>query len=174
MQMSACFTGHRPKRFHFGYDESHEDCLKLKMKLREWIEFLVANNVTMFYSGLALGVDSWAASIVLDLKKIHPNICLHAAVPFKAQASSWSSEQQKNYQAILTQCDHVTTMSEKYSLASIFTRNRFMVDNSNYLLAVYDGDKKGGTAYTVKYSQSKKKESIIIHPDSLEVTTTLS
>jgi uncharacterized phage-like protein YoqJ len=49
-----------------------------------------------------------------------------------------------------------------------------MVDNSEYLIAVYDGSKKGGTAYTVEYALKKERKNIIIHPDTLAVTTSFS
>lgn len=172
--MQASFSGHRPKRFHFGYDENHEDCKKLKAVLSEWIEFLIARGVVLFYSGFCAGVDLWAASIVLDSKKKYPNIKLHAAIPFKAQTNHWSEEQQQIYHDLLTQCDHVTTLREKYIRSCYFERNRFMVDRSDYLLAIYDGSSKGGTAYTTAYARKKGLEIIIIHPDTFEITTTFT
>jgi hypothetical protein len=39
------------------------------------------------------------------------------------------------------------------------------------LFAVYDGDDKGGTAYTVKYGRQKERFVIVIDPDTLAVTT---
>ena len=43
-------------------------------------------------------------------------------------------------------------------------RNRFMADNSDVLIAVYDGSEKGGTAYTVNYAKKKGLDVIIIQP----------
>ena len=174
MEKLVCaFSGHRPERFHFGYDETHEDCLKIKAVLRKQIESLIAKNVTIYCSGMAMGVDVWAAAIVLELKANHPNITLNAAVPCKTQSNRWPLEQQERYHDILAQCDHVTTLHEKYTRSCMFERNRFMVDNSDYLLAVYAGGDKGGTAYTVSYAQKKGRKIIIIHPDSLGVTSTI-
>ena len=48
-----------------------------------------------------------------------------------------------------------------------------MVDRSDYLLAIYDGGNKGRTAYTTDYAKKKGRKIIIIHPDSLEITTTV-
>ena len=171
---SCAFSGHRPSRFHFGYDESHEDCIKIKAALRKQIEFLIAKNVTIYYSGMAMGIDLWAATVVLDLKPSNPNIRLNAVVPCKTQADRWPSEQQELYYGILDKCDHVTTLYEKYTRSCMFERNRFMIDHSNYLLAVYDGVAKGGTAYTTSYAQKKGREIIIIHPDTLVVTNRLA
>ena len=171
MDISACaLSGHRPSRFHFGYDESHEDCMKIKATLREQIEFLVEKNVTIYYSGMAMGIDLWAASIVLDLKSSNANIHLNAAIPCRTQADRWPLEQQEFYYDILDKCGHVTTLYEKYTRSCMFERNRYMVDRSDYLLAVYDGNAKGGTAYTTDYARKKGREIIIIHPDTLVVT----
>ena len=43
-------------------------------------------------------------------------------------------------------------------------RNRWMVDNSDLVLAVFDGKKEGGTWNCVKYAKSKNKEIVVIKP----------
>ena len=43
-----------------------------------------------------------------------------------------------------------------------------MVDNSDVLIAIFNGDPKGGTAYTVNYARKKGKEIVIINPDTFE------
>ena len=45
-------------------------------------------------------------------------------------------------------------------------RNRFMVDNSAYMIAVFNGD-KGGTANTLHYAESKGLNIVIINPNDL-------
>ena len=61
-QTSCAFTGHRPTRFSFKYDEEHPDCTQLKNVLGEQIALLYQQGVTDFYTGCALGVDyhSWS------------------------------------------------------------------------------------------------------------------
>ena len=68
--MKTCaFTGHRPQHLPFGMNENDERCVKLKEELKEQIINLIeAENVTHFITGMALGVDLYAAEIVLDLK----------------------------------------------------------------------------------------------------------
>lgn len=54
-QVTACaFTGHRPTRFSFKYDEEHPDSLKLKAVLAKQIGFLHQQGVTDFYTGCGL------------------------------------------------------------------------------------------------------------------------
>ena len=73
---SCAFTGHRPHKFPWKYNEADERCLALKAALADQITALVEARVTDFYSGGADGVDCWAALIVLELKKKNPALRL--------------------------------------------------------------------------------------------------
>lgn len=170
---SACaFTGHRPQRFNFGFDENDERCIKLKSFLAEQIMGLADKGVTTFYSGMALGVDTWAALAVLDIKKKHPNICLIAVLPNEEQANNWTAKQREAYFGTLEKCDDVVTLGERFSRQSIFLRNRYLVDHAEHLIAVYDGGTDGGTAYTVKYAKKNNRYVIIIDPNTFMVSVT--
>ena len=174
MQPYACsFTGHRPVRYSFGYDEEHEKCKQLKAVLNEQIATLAAGGIRTFYSGMALGADTWLAEAVLDMRKMHPSVKLVAVLPCETQANRWSAEQRERYFNILANCDEVITLNAHYTPSCMQERNRYMVDCTGYLLAVYDNGNRGGTAYTVKYAQKKRRKIISIHPDSLEVVSTM-
>jgi uncharacterized phage-like protein YoqJ len=171
MHNSACaFTGHRPVRFSFGYDERDDRCVKIKAMMSEQIGALIARGVTELYVGGAQGVDQWAAEIVLDSKKEHPILRLIAVLPCKTQADRWSAEQRNRYCETLARCDKVVILHERYTHSCMFERNRYMVDRARYLLAVYDGGSDGGTAFTVEYAKQQGRRITIIHPDTLEVT----
>ena len=43
-------------------------------------------------------------------------------------------------------------------------RNQRLVDSAAFLLAVYNGEKRGGTAATVRYAQKAGREIIVIDP----------
>ena len=83
--MKTCaFTGHRPKGL--GYPESAGRCAALKEKLRSLIiRMMEEEGVTHFISGMAQGVDMYAAEIVLELKKQHPQITLECAIPYEGR-----------------------------------------------------------------------------------------
>ena len=116
MKKYACaFTGHRPDRFSFGYNENDERCLKIKALMSEHIKKLIVESTEIFYSGMAIGVDIWAAEIVLELKKTYPCIRLIAIVPCKTQADRWSEEQKERYRIILTACDEVIILNDHYT-----------------------------------------------------------
>ena len=43
-------------------------------------------------------------------------------------------------------------------------RNRFLVDHAGLVLAVYNGEPRGGTAFTVRYAQRTGKQVVLIDP----------
>ena len=105
--MKTCaFTGHRPQNLPFGFNEEDERCIDLKKTLREQIINLIeTEDVTHFITGMALGVDLYAAEIVLDLKARYPEITLESAISCETQAVKWSMAQRERYYDIAAQCD---------------------------------------------------------------------
>ena len=88
---TCAFTGHRPQSLPFGFDESDKRCTSLKSVMRDQIVALIENEgVTHFITGMALGVDMYAAEIVFDLKSKYPRITLESAIPCETQAIKWS------------------------------------------------------------------------------------
>lgn len=161
----ACaFTGHRPTKFSFAYNESDYRCVRLKEELAEKIEEMVKAGVCQFYSGMALGVDQWAAEAVLSLKTAHPHIRLIAVLPCESQPNRWTADQQAHYRAILKECDEIQIIGKNYTRQCMFQRNRSLVDQADHLIAVYDGKSGGGTAYTVSYAIKKGRRVTIISP----------
>ena len=170
MKSTCAFTGHRPTHFKFGYHEEHPDCIRLKLVMLEQISALIDNGVTTFLTGMALGVDTWCAELILALKKEKPELRLIAVLPCETQANKWSAEQRERYFNILANCDETVYVSRRYTSQCMFMRNRWLVDHASFVLAVYNGAAKGGTAYTVRYAQSKQRAVIVINSDTGEVS----
>lgn len=167
----CAFTGHRPTRFTFKYDEAAPACIELKNVLAEQIARFYRRGVTKYLTGCALGVDMWAGEAVLALAKLHPEISLCCIVPFAGQEKKWTPEQQMRYNALLQRSSKTVIIKDRYTDDCYFERNRFLVDNADALLAVYDGEAKerSGTGYTVRYAQSAEKPILLIHPDTLKI-----
>lgn len=164
IETTCCFTGHRPNKLH-GYDPKTEGNQKMLWKLRdEIVNHIETYNVETFISGMALGIDMWAARIVLKLKEIYPSIKLVAAVPCKNQTNKWAEKSKKEWNYIIEKCNDVHYVSkEEYTAWCMQKRNEWMVDNSDYVIAVWDGS-KGGTGNCVKYAQKQIKYITTIKP----------
>ena len=115
---------------------------------------------------MTLDRDAVEVLEVLRLREVYPNIKLECALPCVDQTEKWHDEQIERYSGILKKADKVYYSSDKeYFRDCMNLRNKYMVDNSDLLLAVWNG-KKGGTANTVKYARKKEKEVVIINPDT--------
>lgn len=167
--LTCAFTGHRPSSYQFGYDEEHPDCAAIKILMTTQLGALIGNGVRTFLSGMAAGADLWGAELVLRFKKEYPDIRLIAVIPCESQADKWSAELRERYFNILAECDETVYISRHYTKDCMFRRNRWLIDHANFVLAVYNGSSKGGTAYTVNYARQKNRAVITINPDTLSI-----
>ena len=155
MSKTCCFTGHRPHSL--GFSEKSNQCEILKTNLEKEIIYLVEEeNVTNFISGMAIGVDTYAAEIILELKK-HYHIYLECALPCETQASKWNEVDRNRYYDVLKHCDKVTLLQKRYTADCMMNRNKYMVDNSDFIIAVWNG-KPSGTGNTVRYAKLNNKK----------------
>ena len=157
------FTGYRPQKMPFGFDDNDPRCIDFKKRLRDTIESFIWQGYTHFISGGALGMDTYAAETVLELKKEYPEIILEMVSPFDEQAAKWTPEYQRRHDQLFDQADMVTATGHQYTKSSMFVRNRYLVDNADILLAAYDGQ-PGGTQMTVKYARQMGIQVCCIKP----------
>lgn len=175
MTYATCtITGHRPQRFKFKYNESYKLCTKIKKALCTEIKNLYAQGVHTFWVGGAMGVDTWTAEIILELRKQQDfeDIRLCVALPFPNFKDGFDPKQQTRLRDILRACDEQVVTSERESANVYRIRNEYMVDQSDCVLAVYDNDRsiRSGAGMTVHYAIKKKLPVIFIHPDTAAVT----
>lgn len=161
--LTACFTGHRPDKLG-GYDDNNDTARKVKAALASRIKTLVEQGCIEFISGGALGVDTWAAEIVLEFKKAQPQIKLTVAKPFPSQDRMWPQVSKDRFKVFCDAADQVVDVCpDPYDPAKMMERNRWMVDRADYVIAVWDGS-TGGTGNCVKYARKKDKQIILIDP----------
>ena len=162
--MYCCFTGHRPENLPWKANELDERCVKLKNLLSSAIDKCIEDGYREFYCGMARGTDTYAAEILIEKKKLHNEIIIHAALPCPDQHEGWNEKDCIRYDELLSECDEKTLVSPFYTDTCMLARNRFMVDNSDRVIAVWNGYFRGGTAYTVRYAKKQGKEIFLIRP----------
>ncbi len=143
-QHRVCFTGHRPEKL----TRPEED---IKKDLEKEIRLKVSDGMNVFISGMARGVDIWAAQIVLKLKDEGHDVKLICASPYVGFENKWSESWKKQYADILESADLVKYICPKFSYPSFKKRNKWMVDRASSVIAVYNGE-KSGTKNTVDYA----------------------
>lgn len=171
-EKTLCFTGHRPDKL-YGYNYKEKGNIKFLLKLKSFIKrFIEKRGITTFISGMALGVDMWSAMIVLQLKKEYPRIKLVCAIPCKNHSAKWNKEDQELHAYILSQADYVYYVSEEpYTAWCMHDRDKWMVDQSRIVLAVWNGEevKGSGTWVTVKYAKKRQRTIWQLNPHTLEI-----
>ncbi|MGX8692343.1 MAG: SLOG family protein [Clostridia bacterium] len=146
--VSCCFSGHRPAKLPWGSDESDPRCFDLKQELAARLQGIYEAGYRHFICGMAAGCDLYFAEAVLELRSRHPEVTLEAAIPCTGQSDNWPMALRERREALVADCDEVTLLQRNYSPGCMQRRNRYMVERSSLLLAVYDGQ-PGGTMNTI-------------------------
>jgi len=164
---TACFTGHRPHKL-FGYNSDTIGNQRIISSIRTEIVNHINKGVNTFITGMALGIDIWSALEVLKLKE-NFYIRLVCAIPCVEQYKKWKPEDIKIYNEILAQADEIFFVSKKsYDNKCMRQRDEWMVNHSNYVISVFNGETNGGTYLTVKYAEKHNKIITNIDPYGLK------
>ena len=174
--MNACFViGHRPNRFYF--QEQDMMCQKLKHRLEESIKHLYSEkNIRKVWIGGTVGIDTWAAEIVLALmnRPEYSDLELWLAIPFPEFGESFALEQKKRYQSILHECTNSVVICRSFRPDAYKKRDYFMVDQSCCGIMVYDMDKSVRNELGIVFNYTTKKRKLpvlIIHPDTADIVS---
>ena len=159
----CAFTGYRPQKMPFGFDESDPRCIDFKKRLKNTILALYFSGYKHFISGGALGMDMFAAEAVVELREEFPEMILEMVSPFDAQAKKWPPELRVRHDRLFELADIITATGHEYTKGAMFTRNRYLVTNADVLLAAYDGQ-PGGTAMTCDLARKNNVKVIEIKP----------
>lgn len=160
---TCCFTGHRPDKLPWGLDEQDPRCAALKRSLVREIEGLYRRGFRHFISGMAMGCDLYFAEAALELREKYPELSVEGAVPCPTQAGRWPETLRRRWRDILDRCDLETVVQQHYDRWCMLRRDRYMVDRSAAVLAVFDGT-PGGTQYTLNYALDHKREILLLDP----------
>lgn len=153
-QKSCCFTGHRPAKLPWRYNEEDGRCLALKRRIADAVEAAYDQGYRHFLCGMAQGCDLYFCECVLALRERRPDVTVEAAIPCPTQADGWPAALRERYDRLVAACDFETLVSARYSSSCMQRRDRYMVDHASLLIAAFDGS-PGGTRYTVEYAMRR-------------------
>lgn len=131
---TCCITGHR--------DIPAEKKEFVEEALRKEVAAAIEDGYTRFISGFAEGADLMFAAVVAEAKKENDGLFLEAAIPYAGRLKT----KDKEFHRLLAACDGVKVISDHYVPSCYMNRNRYMVAQSQRVIAVYDGRDKGGDA----------------------------
>ena len=147
-------TGHRPDKLG-GYTEATD------MRLRTLAcKVLLACGPVRVISGMALGWDMALAEACVMGK-----IPFDAYIPFNGQESRWQRREQDRYHELIRQARRVNVSWNLPSMEAFDRRNREMIRDGEVMLALWNGDTRGGTANAIRDSEAVRREVWNVWPE---------
>jgi len=117
------------------------------------IDLLIALSPREVISGMAIGYDLALADAACQAR-----IPFVAAIPYRGHGEMFGKANRSKHDTLVGFASRVVHTSEDYRNAGVYVvRDRWMVDNSEFLFAFYDGRGVGGTKLTMDYAESKGK-----------------
>ena len=106
------------------------------------------------------------------MKHIDFYIKIIVVVPFIGYDSKWPDQSRYRLKKLIQNANDSIVISHSADVSSYKKRNYYMVDHAEYLIGVFDNQKKlrSGTAQTVNYALHQGKVITLIHPDTMEIT----
>lgn len=167
--LRVSFTGHRPDKI-VGYSAAPLRVeIAIRKALAEEIRTLSEEGAEVFLSGMAPGVDLWAADEVLRLRaegSIGSNVRLVLAVPYPNFERSFRAEWRPLYLEILERADEVVYLSQGYYHGCYHRRNDYLAEEADVMVAYYEGF-EGGTRYTLKKAEARGVRIVNLHQRNL-------
>lgn len=146
-------TGHRPQRLG-GFTE--DAFLRLVSMASATINYAAPAKVI---TGMAVGWDMAVAQACAQLK-----VPFVVALPFSFQSGRWSLREQDRYNNLLSLASEIVNVSPgDFEYWKMEMRNRWIVDHCDAVLALWDGQRYGGTASCVAYAEGKKRNIYNMH-----------
>lgn len=172
--LTICATGHRPNKLNNAYELTHPLAIEIGKEMRKKILELSGydKNTNSFrfdkiklISGMALGVDTYFVKVALKLRNTFPTVFeVEAAIPHIGHGEKWPEHSKEILTSILKEVDISTIVSETpYSKKVMQIRNEYMVNQSDVIMAIWDGS-KGGTGNCITYALTKNKNIVHYHP----------
>ena len=149
--MRVAFTGHRP-----------EDLPNQGWVARTISSELQKLEVDKVFVGMAAGVDLIAGCVAVDAG--YPVV---ACKPWAGHKPRLDKVNQQQYEKILGNASQVVDVDPNCNYPGVWVyhnRNKFMVDNSDLVVAVWSGKQSGGTFACVKYAKQKSKPLLQLNP----------
>lgn len=150
MGKSICFTGHRVI--------SKALLPEVLRELQQILETAIKNGFVDFYTGGAVGWDTYCAQMILDLREDYPGIALHLILPCakEDQTARWTQKQKKAYDCIYQAADSCEFIAENYTSSCMRLRNQRLVEVADCCICFcYQTRERTGTAQTVRLAKQK-------------------
>ena len=135
---TCAVTGHRALSDSFNVETLKND-----------LEKIINKGFEVFLIGMAQGFDLACFKALSTLKKDYKNIKICAVIPCQDQSRYFPETERYIYFECVESADFLAMEEKTYYKGCMLVRNNYLVDNCSLLYAYFNGEKRGGTYYTV-------------------------
>ncbi|MCZ2257809.1 DUF1273 domain-containing protein [Sporosarcina sp. G11-34] len=156
------------------FDDTHPGIRYIKKALTSRLVPLLEDGLEWVIISGQLGVETWAAEVVLELKKTYPQLKYAVLTPFLEQEKNWNETRQETYRSIIAQADYHNSLTQTpYEAPWQFVeKNKFFMRNSDGILILYDEENEGSPKFIKRaadrYAERSEYQVLTITPDDLQ------
>lgn len=142
------------------FQKDHPSVFYIKTAIKKELIILLEEGLEWVLISGQLGVELWAAEVVLDLQNDFPELKLAVITPFLNQEANWNENNKEWYESILAQADFVDSVTKKgYEKPWQFRlKNHFFIEKSNSILLFYDQEKEGSPKFIYEMALHYQEE----------------
>jgi uncharacterized phage-like protein YoqJ len=153
--------------FPYELDKDYDLKSNLSLRIRQELERVIRfTKPKVMLSGMNLGIDTMWAKLAIEHE-----VELLAVLPCIDQSAPWNEDKKQIYETILTtysKIDIYYTSEEPYMTGCFERRNKWLIDNCDLLVAVFN-NRPGIAHQCVTYANKQKRKTLFINPDKLKV-----
>ena len=151
---SLYITGYRPHELGI-FNDKHPGVPIIKKALENQLRILIEDGLEWIVISGQQGVETWAAQVVLELKNEYPAIKYSIITAFLEQEKNWNEHKQETYMHIVRKADFVTSVTKRPYEApwQFIEKDKFIIDNTDAALLVYDEENEGSPKYVLHLIQ---------------------
>lgn len=144
-------TGYRAHELGI-FNESHPGIEIIKKALYTQLYSLCDEGLEWVVISGQYGVELWGAEVVFELKEHFPELKLSVITPFLEQEKNWNDQKKAKYNMIVSQADFVTSTTKRPYEApwQFIEKDKFIINNTDGMLLIYDEDNIGSPQYVLK------------------------
>lgn len=167
-------TGYKPHELGI-FNDKHPGIAIIKKALEENLRRLIDEGLEWVILSGQQGVETWAAEVIIDLKKEFPSLKYAIITPFLEQEKNWNELKQEKYHYITSKADFTTSVTKKPYEApwQFIEKDKFNIMNTDGILLVYDEENEGSPKYikrlAMKYAENHDYEILTITAYDLQI-----
>lgn len=164
---SIYITGYRPHELGI-FNDKHPGIAIIKTAIEQQLRVLLDDGLQWVVISGQQGVETWAVEVVLNLKSEYPTLKYSIITPFLEQEKNWNEHKQEAYLHIVNNADFVTSVTKRPYEApwQFIEKDKFIIDNTDACLLVYDEENEGSPKYVQrliqKYQENHEDYTLLI------------